>query len=105
MDQPRINRITSRLLWAGASAVFCSLGVSCIPVAIGAAGIAVGYIARDEGFGQVSAVGEGGDSSNTDYIEEAPPETQAETYDYDSPAAYGGDAGDAPDFSGEGPVY
>ena len=105
MDQPRFNRITSRLLWAGGSAVFCALAVSCIPVAIGAAGIAVGYIARDEGFGQAPAVSEGGNSSYTDYIEETPPETQAETYDYDTPAAYGGETGDAPDFSGEGPVY
>ncbi len=105
MDKSRLYRITPRLLWVGGSAIFCALTVSCIPVAIGAAGLAVGYIARDEGFGQAPALSGGGNSSYTDYIEEAPTETQAETYDYDSPAAYGGDTGDAPDFSGEGPVY
>lgn len=52
---------------------------SCVPVAIGAAGLAVGYIARDEGFGQAPPL-EGG-SSGGGGAYDAPAV-------YDSPAAY-----------------
>ncbi len=99
MDYINLGRQTSRLLVAAGSAVCCISMVSCVPVAIGAAGLAVGYIARDEGFGQAPAISAGGNSTYKDYIEEAPAES------YDAPDAYGGDAGDAPDFSGDGPVY
>jgi hypothetical protein len=59
---------------------------SCVPLAIGAAGLAVGYIARDEGFGQAPSLENGGGSYET-----AP--------SYDAPAVYG-DSGDS-----DMPVY
>jgi hypothetical protein len=40
---------------------------SCVPLAIGAAGAAAGYIARDEGVGVVEPAGSGGFSDPAVY--------------------------------------
>ncbi len=44
---------------------------SCVPLAIGAAGAAVGYIARDEGVGVTEPASSGHSDSNYDSSEPA----------------------------------
>lgn len=39
---------------------------SCVPLAVGAAGVAVGYIARDEGVGVAEPAGSGGSAETYD---------------------------------------
>lgn len=39
---------------------------SCVPLAVGAAGVAVGYIARDEGVGVAEPAGSGSSDSSYD---------------------------------------
>lgn len=52
---------------------FVATTSSCVPLAVGAAGVAVGYIARDEGVGVVEPAGSSG---------------SAETYESYDPAVY-----------------
>jgi hypothetical protein len=66
---------------------------SCVPLLIGAAGVTVGYIARDEGFGQAPPLEGGG------YRE-------GRTETYGDPAPYGDGSGQTDDLGGyDTPVY
>lgn len=71
------KRVVAKSIWRGGTGFAAVFGIaaisilsSCVPLAIGAAGVAVGYIARDEGLGKAPPLEGGGD-------------------DYKLPAAYG----------------
>tara|TARA_B110000037_G_scaffold1690_1_gene2004 strand:- start:39668 stop:39952 length:285 start_codon:yes stop_codon:yes gene_type:complete len=66
---------------------------SCVPLLIGAAGVTVGYIARDEGVGQAPPLeGSGYRESSTETYEE--------------PVAYGDGSGEIENLDGyDVPVY
>ena len=80
------------LKFAGCVGLVVSLN-SCVPLLIAAAGVTVGYIARDEGIGQVPPLEGGG------YRERS-------TETYEEPAAYGDGSGDVENLDGyDVPVY
>jgi hypothetical protein len=66
MQQIESNDKSYLNLLLATAAVLLSLS-SCVPIAIGAAGAAAGYIARDQGVGVVEPVGS--DSSSGTYDE------------------------------------
>jgi len=66
---------------------------SCVPLLIAAAGVTVGYIARDEGVGQAPPLEGGGFRERT-------------TPAYGGPAPYGDGSGQTDDLGGyDTPVY
>ncbi|MFD2255669.1 hypothetical protein ACFSSA_03190 [Luteolibacter algae] len=84
MPDHAFHRVFPFFKLLGLSALLGVSMSSCVPLAIGAVGLAAGYIARDEGFGQAKPL-DGG---------------------YDSPAAYEEPAGgyDSSQYQ-DAPVY
>ncbi len=85
MSEAKTHR-NIRYAWRAAACVALAVSLnSCVPLLIAAAGVTVGYIARDEGIGQAPPLEGGGYR-----------ERKVETYD--APPAYeddsGGGAGD-----------
>ena len=63
-----------RRVWRAAACVALVISLnSCVPLLIAAAGVTVGYIARDEGIGQAPPLEGGGHRERTQEKYDAPP--------------------------------